>query len=136
MGLVGLGKNADIVIASFGPSKWLPAGTSTTAGGGLIAYENGHVDWYEDETVIQTVNELFLKIPKMLKRRIELANELINAGVELIGKEHPNAWLRAMYITDNQKRKPYTPLHELYGDYECSNIDSLKDRIEWVSLIL
>lgn len=136
MGLSGLGKNADIVVSSFGPSKWLPAGTSKTTGGGLISYDNGYVDWYHDESVIRRANDLFLKIPEMLNRRTELANELINAGIDLIGKDQPNAWLRAMYITDNQKRKPYIPLHELYGNYSCRNIDNFKDRIDWVSIIL
>ena len=136
MGLSGLGKNADIVVASFGPSKWLPAGTSKLNGGGLISYDSGDVTWYQDEHIIKRANDLFLKIPEMLERRVELANELIIAGIDLIGKDQPNAWLRAMYITDNQQRKPYIPLHELYGNYSCKNIDSLKGRIDWVSIIL
>ena len=63
-----------------------------------------------------------------------IANELINAGIDLIGKDRDNAWMKGMYFTDNQNRIPYTPIHELYGDFKCPMVDEYKNRLDWISI--
>ena len=59
-----------------------------------------------------------------------------DAGVDLIGKDKPNAWMRAMYFTENQKRVPYTPIHDLYGNFKCPNVDSYKNKLDWISIFV
>ena len=54
--------------------------------------------------------------------------------MNLIGKDIPNSWLRGMYFTNNPKRKPYTPLHEIYGKFGCPVVDSYSNKIDWVSI--
>jgi len=41
-----------------------------------------------------------------------------------------------MYFTQNQKRVPYTPLHDKYTDvnFDCPTVDSIKNNLEWVSV--
>ena len=48
-----------------------------------------------------------------------------------------------MYFTQNQKRVPYTPLHDKYNgticlgedvDFDCPTVDSIKNNLEWVSV--
>ena len=57
----------------------------------------------------------------------------INAGIDLIGKNQPNSWLRAMYFGP-QKRIPYTPLHDLYPGFNCPIVDSYKNKLDWISI--
>ena len=45
-----------------------------------------------------------------------------------------NAWMRAMYFTDNQKRIPYTPIHDLYGNFNCPIVDKYKNKLDWISI--
>ena len=37
-------------------------------------------------------------------------------------------------FTDNQNRIPYTPIHELYGDFKCPMVDEYKNRLDWISI--
>jgi hypothetical protein len=69
-----------------------------------------------------------------LVKRVELSNEIKNAGVELIGNE--NAWLRGMYFTENSKREPYIPLHKIVGGFDCFKINSYISRVDWISIIV
>ena len=132
MGLPNLGKYSDVVIASLGPTKWLPVGVDKEDGGGLIAYNKGNIEnnfpWIEDAV------SMFFEIKDRLKNRIEKATEIKKSGVELIGFERPNAWLRGMYFTEKQTRVPYTPLHDLYNGFECPVVDSYKNKLDWVSI--
>jgi hypothetical protein len=128
LGLDGLGEYADYIVVSTGPSKWLPVG-----GGGVLIGN--------DCSAVQLINASYTKsnlmvdeIKTRLDKRTQFANELINAGIDLIGKDRDNAWMKGMYFTDNQKRKHYTPLHELYGDFKCTVVDSFKDKLDWISI--
>ena len=128
LGLDGLGEYADYIVVSTGPSKWLPVG-----GGGVLIGN--------DCSAVQLINASYTKsnlmvdeIKTRLDKRTQFANELINAGTDLIGKDRDNAWMKGMYFTDNQKRKHYTPLHELYGDFKCPVVDSFKDKLDWISI--
>ena len=135
IGLPDLGKYSDIVIASTGPTKWLNAGDNKEYGGGIIAHSNPyfrHKDLY-NESIATKLNQMYLEIPKLLESRVNKANELINAGVELIGNNQPNAWLRALYF-GSQKRVPYTPLHDVYPGFKCPVVDSYKDKLDWISI--
>ena len=53
--------------------------------------------------------------------RVNRAKELLNAGLDLIGKDIPNSWLRGMYFTGTPARRPYIPLHEIYGKFDDTN---------------
>ena len=77
---------------------------------------------------------MFFKIEDRLKSRKEKIEKIKKSGVKLIGYKRPNAWLRGMYFTENQKRIPYTPLHDLYEGFECPIVDSYKDKLNWVSI--
>lgn len=75
-GLIGLGKYADIVVSSTNKSKWLNFGR-----GGFI---------FSDKTMnlpLYKFDELKSTIQSNLIKRVDLANEIKNAGVELIGNE-------------------------------------------------
>ena len=74
------------------------------------------------------LNQMYLEIPNILESRTNKANEFINAGVDLIGKDQPNAWLRALYF-GSQKRVPYTPLHDRYPGFKCPVVDSYKNKL-------
>ena len=147
MALPDLGKYSDIVISSFGPSKWIPAGIDSHKiwGGGLIAYNTeDNIDWnmcsftniHVNPDTLSRANKMFYEIEDRLRQRTERAQELITAGVTLIGQDQPNAWLRAMYVNFNKKqsRVPYTPIHEIYGSFDCPKVDSYKDYIDWISI--
>jgi len=135
IGLPELGTYADIVIASTGPSKWISVGIDKDQGGGIIAYNEGDIKWWDEPTFIHKANMLNLEIENKLKIRTEKAKEIIKAGVNLIGKDMPNSWLRAVYIGDTlRKRECYTPLHDLYGSFDCPKTDSYKDYIDWISI--
>ena len=131
LGLDGLGEHSDAVVISTGPSKWLPAG-----GGGVLLYDDcSNVKQFEDIEILKKVNSLQRKIKDKLNTRISFANELINAGISLIGKDSDNAWMRGMYMTDSQSRVPYTPIHELYGDFKCPIVDEFKNKLDWISIL-
>tara|TARA_Y100000034_G_C6894375_1_gene412036 strand:+ start:2072 stop:2839 length:768 start_codon:yes stop_codon:yes gene_type:complete len=134
MGLADLGRYSDIVIASLGPTKWLPVGVDKEKGGAVIAYDGEDIEWYDNATLIHRSNVMFMEIEERISRRTERIDELRNAGLRFIGQERPNAWLRAMYYTENQKRVPYTPLHDIYEGFKCPLMDSIKNKIDWVSV--
>jgi hypothetical protein len=132
MGLPELGKHSDIVIASLGPTKWLPVGSLKESGGGLIMYNYGKVE--DDFPHVDEAINMFYEIEDRLENRKAKAKELQNAGVKFIGSERPNAWLRGMYFTENQTRVPYTPLHDLYEGFDCPVVDGYKNKLDWVSI--
>lgn len=130
LGLVGLGEYSDYVVVSVGSSKWLPAG----GGGYIIGESTGRVKFNGDYNHFSRAEVMVDKIQDKLEKRIQLAKEIMYAGVNLIGKDRPNAWMRGMYLTEHQNRKPYTPLHELYGDFKCPITDIFKDKLDWISI--
>jgi len=133
IGLLNLGKYSDIVIASTGPTKWLNAGDNKEKGGAILAYnKDKEYDFYSFE-IGSKLNEMFFEIPNRLDSRKRKAEELINAGIDLIGKDKPNSYLRAMYY-GRQTRTPYTPLHDIYPGFNCPNVDKFKNNLEWISI--
>tara|TARA_R100000081_G_scaffold70527_1_gene37492 strand:- start:1522 stop:2025 length:504 start_codon:yes stop_codon:yes gene_type:complete len=136
LGLEGLGKYSDIVIASLGPTKWLPSGVDKEKGGAVIAYNGNDIKWHDNPTAIHRTNVMFRDIEKIYNSRKERVEEIRNTGLRFIGDNQPNSWLRAMYFTQNQKRVPYTPLHDKYTDvnFDCPTVDSIKNNLEWVSV--
>lgn len=119
-GLPNLGKHADIVISSTNKSKWLDS-----KGGGYV---------FSDDILPLKPRKFEWDIETKYQNRKAKAEELINAGVDLIGKDIPNSWLRGMYFTNNPKRKPYTPLHEIYGKFGCPTVDLYSNKIDWISI--
>lgn len=134
MGLPELGKYSDIVIASLGPTKWLPVGVDKEKGGAVIAYNGKDIEYHDNATGIHNAGIMFDDIKNIVKNRISRVEELKIAGLEFIGIERPNSWLRAMYFTDKQKRVPYTPLHDIHGGFNCPIVDSYKNKLDWVSV--
>ena len=132
MGLSNLGKYSDILIASLGPTKWLPVGVDKEDGGGLIVYNEGDIK--DDFVWIDEAVNMFFKIESKLKSRKEKIEKIKKTGIKLIGSKRPNAWLRGMYFTENKTRVPYTPLHDLYGGFKCPVVDSYKNKLNWVSV--
>jgi len=122
-GLIGLGKYADIVVSSTNKSKWLNFGR----GGFVFSNKMMNLPLY-------TFDELKPTIQSNLIKRVDLANEIKNAGVNLIGNE--SSWLRGMYFTDHSKREPYIPLHKIVGGLGCSKINSYIGKVDWVSIIV
>ena len=122
-GLVGLGKYADIVVSSTNKSKWLNFGR-----GGFV-FSNKMMD-----LPLYTFDELKPTIQSNLIKRVDLANEIKNAGVNLIGNE--SSWLRGMYFTDHSKREPYIPLHKIVGGLGCYKINSYIGKVDCVSIIV
>ena len=122
-GLVGLGKYADIVVSSTNKSKWLNFGR-----GGFV-FSNKMMD-----LPLYTFDELKPTIQSNLIKRVDLANEIKNAGVNLIGNE--SSWLRGMYFTDHSKREPYIPLHKIVGGLGFYKINSYIGKVDWVSIFV
>jgi hypothetical protein len=122
-GLPNLGANADVVVTSTNKSKWLDFN------GGGVLFLDEQVDLPPAD--IKHWPEL---IEKKFNRRVELAQELKNAGVKLIGQE--SAWLRGMYYTEQSKREPYTPLHKITDGVDCPEVNSYIGKIDWVSIIV
>ena len=122
-GLPGLGDFADVVVTSLNKSKWLDR-----KGGGYI--------WTDKKLNLDlsTDNMLDWNIETKYKNRTNRAKELLNAGLDLIGKDIPNSWLRGMYFTGTPTRRPYIPLHELYGKFDCPIVDSYSNKIDWISI--
>tara|TARA_Y100001973_G_scaffold3759_1_gene5485 strand:+ start:1529 stop:2272 length:744 start_codon:yes stop_codon:yes gene_type:complete len=133
IGLPNLGRYSDIVIASTGPTKWLNAGESKEKGGGILAFNGSSSNLIFNPLIENKLNHMFVTIDQTLKSRTSKANELINAGIDLIGKNQPNAWLRALYF-GSQKRVPYTPLHDIYPGFKCPVVDSYKNKLDWISI--
>jgi len=119
-GLPELGKYADIVISSTNKSKWLDNG-----GGGYV---------FSNQKLNLPKVSFNWDIKTKYNNRKSKAQELLNAGLNLIGKNEPNSWLRGMYFTDNPKRKPYIPLHEIHGKFNCPIVDSYSNKIDWISI--
>jgi len=119
-GLPELGKYANIVVSSTNKSKWLDNGS-----GGYI---------FLDQELNLPKASFNWSIKTKYNNRKNKAQELLNAGLDLIGKNKPNSWLRGMYFTNNPKRKPYTPLHEIYGKFDCPIVDSYSNKIDWISI--
>ena len=135
MGLPKLGYYSDIVIASTGPSKYFPIGDNKDKGGGIIAYNEGNVEWFDKEDWIKKSCDNFNQIETKIKTRTEKAQEILDAGVDLIGKNLPNAWLRAVYIGKKpRKRECYVPLHKIYNKFDCPKTDSYEKYINWISI--
>ena len=134
IGLPDLGKYSNVVIASTGPTKWLNVGDNKEYGGGILAHNNPYYnkDLY-DINLAKKLNQMYFEIPKILESRTSKAKEFINAGIDLIGKNQPNAWLRALYF-GSQKRIPYTPLHDIYPGFKCPTVDSYKNKLDWISI--
>jgi len=130
LGLDGLGKYSDYIVASVGSTKWLSVG-----GGGFLIGDNcDGVGFTGNYTHFSRADYMVDKIQSKLSKRTEFAGELINAGINLIGRDRENAWMRGMYFTENQKRVPYTPIHELYGDFKCPLVDGYKNKLDWISI--
>ncbi len=121
-GLPELGKYADIVVSSTNKSKWLD-----NDGGGYIFLD-------QELNLPKALSAFNWDIKTKYNNRKNKAQELLNAGLDLIGKDKPNSWLRGMYFTNNPKRKPYTPLHEMYGKFDCPIVDSYSNKIDWISI--
>jgi len=122
-GLVNLGKYSDIVVSSTNKSKWINFGR-----GGFI---------FSDKPMdlpLYNFAELKPTIQNNLIKRVELSNEIKNAGVNLIGDE--SSWLRGMYFTEHSKREPYIPLHKIVGGFDCLKINSYIGKVDWISIIL
>lgn len=122
-GLIGLGNYADIVVSSTNKSKWLNFGR----GGFIFSDKMMNLPLY-------TFDELKPTIQSNLIKRVDLANEIKNAGVNLIGSE--SSWLRGMYFTEHSKREPYIPLHKIVGGLGCYKINSYIGKVDWISIIL
>jgi dTDP-4-amino-4,6-dideoxygalactose transaminase len=123
-GLPNLGKYADIVISSTNKSKWIDL-----KGGGFV---------FSDKTILglkeYNFNEIAFKIKPILDRRVEISNEIKEAGVNLIGNE--SSWLRGMYFTLNSSRNPYIPLHKITEKFDCPIVDSYINKVNWISIIV
>ena len=65
--------------------------------------------------------------------RVIVSGILANAGIDLIGSNQPNAWLRALYF-GSQKRVPYRALHDIYPGFDCPVVDSYKNKLDWISI--
>jgi hypothetical protein len=124
-GLSNLGKYADIVVSSTNKSKWIDKN-----GGGLIFSDMPiqNLLSYDFSVHIETIN-------KNLIRRTELANEIKESGLKLIGSE--SSWLRAMYYTKKiSTRMPYVPLHILDNTLGNFKINQYINNINWISIIV
>ncbi len=98
-------------------------------GGGFI-FSNNKLD-----LPLYNFNDLKPLIRDNFDRRIELANELTEAGIRLIGKE--SAWLRGMYFVGGKSsREPYIPLHIIEGIFGCVKVDSYINKVNWISIII
>lgn len=127
-GLPNIGDYSDIVITSINRGKWL-----TGEHKGLV-YTDQLLANNHDVTDSEYINELHNSIVTKVKARKEKAREIINAGVQLIGSDRPNVYLRGMYKTKHQRRLPYIPLHDIYTEFKCPNVDKFKNNIDWISI--
>tara|TARA_Y100001963_G_C6791507_1_gene455705 strand:+ start:2820 stop:3509 length:690 start_codon:yes stop_codon:yes gene_type:complete len=122
-GLQGLGDFADIVVTSLNKSKWL----DKKGGGYIWTDKNLNLDLSTDKMSDWDIKTKY-------DNRLAKAKELLNAGLDLIGKDIPNSWLRGMYFTGIPTRRPYIPLHEIYGKFDCPIVDSYSNKIDWISI--
>jgi hypothetical protein len=124
-GLPGLGDFADVVVTSLNKSKWL----DKKGGGYIWADKQLPFGYY-----LSTDKMLDWDIKSKYNNRVAKAKELLSAGVDLIGKDIPNSWLRGMYFTGTPTRRPYIPLHEIHGKFDCPIVDSYSNKIDWISI--
>jgi len=122
-GLPELGVFADAVVSSTNKSKWI----DFKKGGILFLNENINLP----KADVSLWPSLILK---NLQRRNELAEEIKNAGISLIGKE--SSYLRGMYFTEHSNREPYIPLHKIKKEFACPIVDSYIGKIDWISIIV
>ena len=79
----------------------------------------------------------FDTIKNKIHSRTEKAQEILNAGVDLIGKDKPNAWLRAIYFREEpRKRECYIPLHKIHNKFDCPKVDMYEQYIDWISIFV
>jgi dTDP-4-amino-4,6-dideoxygalactose transaminase len=128
-GLPDIGVFSDIVVTSVNKGKWL-VGLEHM---GLL-YTNQQLEEEEVCNDDKSIHELHNAITAKVKVRKERARELLNAGIDLVGSQSPNVYLRGMYFTENQKRIPYIPLHDIYPNFDCPNVDGFKHRLDWISI--
>ena len=128
-GLPDIGKYSRLIISSVNSTKWLKGKEHI----GLV-YSNEQMKIGEDVTIDPYIAQLHATIIPRLKNRLERARELTNAGIELVGNNQPNSYLRGMYFTDKQKRLPYIPLHDIYSGFDCPIVDSFKHKLDWISI--
>ena len=122
-GLPLLGKYADIVVSSTNKSKWI-----SFNGGGLIFSDIMlTLPSYDFSYLTDTIKTNYI-------RRVELSNELIEAGIKLIGED--SSYLRGMYFTDYSFREPYIPLHISEGKFDCPKVNSYITKVNWISIIV
>ncbi len=122
-GLPELGKYADVVVSSTNRSKWI----NFNGGGVLFADQETNLPLADTSSWPEL-------IANTLKRRQELAQELKNAGVNLIGDK--SSYLRGMYFTEKANREPYTPLHKIVDGVDCPVVDSYIGKVDWISIIV
>jgi len=68
-------------------------------GGGVFAYDGSLKGKYHNVLGVEYIEKainMASEIEDRLKKRTTLAQELITAKMNLIGKDQPNAWLRAL----------------------------------------
>lgn len=131
LGVAGLGKYSDITMTSVGATKWLPAGY-----GGIVSHnlDIEILTFIEHIPMMKKTIKLIPTIGDRLILRTKFANELINAGVPLIQNNKENAWFKGMYLSEKQHRQHYIPLHEMVNDFKCPNVDSFKNKVDWISI--
>lgn len=122
-GLPELGRHCDIAITSTNKSKWVDS-----KGGGFIFADSKLGLPPKNFSIYSS------QIKSHYEIRKQRAEELISAGVKLIGKE--SSYLRGMYFTDSPKRLPYTPLHITEGRVGCPQVSSYFKRLDWVSIFV
>lgn len=127
-GLPDIGEYSNVVITSVNSTKWLKGKKHM----GLLYCDVPYLE--EDVSDDKEIKELHDSIVPRLKNRLERAREILNAGVELVGSNQPNSYLRGMYFTDKQKRLPYIPLHDIYPGFKCPTVDSFKNKLDWISI--
>lgn len=128
-GLPNIGEYSDVVITSVNSTKWLKGKEHM----GLL-YTNGRIEEGDNVTDDLAIKQLHDSIIPRLKNRLERARELTNAGIELVGNNQPNSYLRGMYFTERQRRLPYIPLHDIYLGFDCPIVDSFKNKLDWISI--
>lgn len=121
-GLPNLGIHSDIVVSSTNKSKWIDNG-----GGGFLFTDN-IVSHYN----LVDFSMYKPQITKDLNRRNELALEVKNAGIKLIGNE--SSYLRGMYFTEKSAREPYIPLHKIEETVGCFTVNSYIGKVDWISI--
>jgi dTDP-4-amino-4,6-dideoxygalactose transaminase len=123
-GLPGLGEFADVVVMSTNKSKWVDFN------GGGFCFSNIYKK-YSEEYEFSQHEDL---IQSKYKKRTMIANEIKDAGIELIGKE--SSYLRAMYKQENSPREPEIPIHKHLGLQGFTKTEKLINNINWISILV